>query len=75
MSIEEVASRAGVGKATIYRRWPSRGALVLDAFVAEFLALQPLPETGTLAVTCSPRCELLDAVSVHRPVRGQCSPA
>ena len=49
MSIEEVASRAGVGKATIYRRWPSRGALVLDAFVAEFLALQPLPETGTLS--------------------------
>ena len=48
MSIEEVASRAGVGKATIYRRWPSRGALVLDAFVAEFLGQQPLPETGTL---------------------------
>jgi AcrR family transcriptional regulator len=48
MSIEEVASRAGVGKATIYRRWPSRGALVLDAFVAEFLAQQPLPDTGTL---------------------------
>jgi AcrR family transcriptional regulator len=48
MSIEEVASRAGVGKATIYRRWPSRGALVLDAFDAEFLAQQPLPDTGTL---------------------------
>lgn len=48
MSIEEVASRAGVGKATIYRRWPSRGALVLDAFVAEFLGQQPLPDTGTL---------------------------
>ena len=48
MSIEEIASRAGVGKATIYRRWPSRGALVLDAFVADFLARQPLPDTGTL---------------------------
>jgi AcrR family transcriptional regulator len=48
MSIEEVASRAGVGKATIYRRWPSRGALVLDAFLAEFLGQQPLPDTGTL---------------------------
>jgi AcrR family transcriptional regulator len=48
MSIEEVASRAGVGKATIYRRWPSRGALALDAFVADFLGQQPLPETGTL---------------------------
>jgi AcrR family transcriptional regulator len=48
MSIEEVASRAGVGKATIYRRWPSRGALALDAFLAEFLGQQPLPDTGTL---------------------------
>src|SRR5450755_1541159 len=48
MSIEEVASRAGVAKATVYRRWPSRGALALDAFVAEFTALQPLPDTGFL---------------------------
>jgi AcrR family transcriptional regulator len=31
MSMEEVAARAGVGKATIYRRWRSRGALALDA--------------------------------------------
>jgi len=48
MSIEEVASRAGVGKATIYRRWASRGALALDAFLAEFRSQQPLPDTGTL---------------------------
>jgi AcrR family transcriptional regulator len=48
MSIEEVASRAGVGKATIYRRWTSRGALALDAFLAEFQSQQPLPDTGTL---------------------------
>ncbi len=48
MSIEEVASRAGVGKATIYRRWSSKGALALDAFLAEFKQQQPLPDTGTL---------------------------
>jgi AcrR family transcriptional regulator len=48
MSIEEVASRAGVGKATIYRRWASKGALALDAFLAEFQGQQPLPDTGTL---------------------------
>lgn len=48
MSIEEVAARAGVGKATIYRRWHSRGTLALDAFRAEFKAQQPLPDTGTL---------------------------
>ena len=46
--MEEVAARAGVGKATIYRRWHSRGALALDAFMAEYRALQPLPDTGSL---------------------------
>jgi AcrR family transcriptional regulator len=48
MSIEEVAARAGVGKATIYRRWPSKGLLALDAFVEAFREQQPLPDTGTL---------------------------
>ncbi len=48
MSMEEVAARAGVGKATVYRRWRSRGALALDAFMADFTAAQPLPDTGTL---------------------------
>jgi AcrR family transcriptional regulator len=48
MSIEEVAARAGVGKTTIYRRWPSKGLLALDAFVMSFRAQQPLPDTGTL---------------------------
>ena len=47
MSMEEVAARAGVGKATVYRRWGSRGALALDAFLAEFSRQQPLPDTGT----------------------------
>ncbi len=31
LSIEAVASRAGVGKATIYRRWPNKESLVVDA--------------------------------------------
>lgn len=48
MSMEEVAARAGVGKATVYRRWPSRGALALDAFLSEFRSQLPLPQTGSL---------------------------
>ena len=31
LSIEDVAARAGVGKTTIYRRWPSKDELVIDA--------------------------------------------
>lgn len=33
LSIEAIAARAGVGKQTIYRWWPSRGAVVLDAML------------------------------------------
>jgi AcrR family transcriptional regulator len=47
MTMEAVAARAGVGKASIYRRWPSKGALALDAFLGEFLGGQPLRDTGS----------------------------
>ena len=47
MSMEEVATRAGVGKATVYRRWPSRGALALDAFLAEFQSQLAPADTGS----------------------------
>jgi AcrR family transcriptional regulator len=34
LSIESIASHAGVGKATVYRWWPNKGGLVMDAFVS-----------------------------------------
>jgi AcrR family transcriptional regulator len=45
LTVEGVAAQAGVGKATIYRRWPSKLALVLAA-VGE-LSRHPLPELTT----------------------------
>ena len=33
LSIEGVAARAGVGKTTIYRWWPSKGVLAVEAFL------------------------------------------
>lgn len=49
MSIEAVAARAGVSKTTIYRWWPSRGVLALDAIYAEWSrARGVVPNRGTL---------------------------
>ena len=48
MAIEEVAARSGVAKTTIYRRWATKGALALDAFIVEFLSQQPAVDTGSL---------------------------
>ncbi len=48
--MEAVASRAGVNKTTIYRRWPNRAAL-LTALVSRMrvpLRKRPLPDTGQL---------------------------
>ena len=46
-TVDAVAAHAGVGKATIYRRWPNREALVLDA-AATLVRKPELPDTGTL---------------------------
>ena len=47
LSIEAVAARAGVGKATIYRRWGSKEELILAA-LAKMSPAGPVPDTGSL---------------------------
>lgn len=47
MSMEAVALRAGVGKPTIYRRWPSKTALVIDALSQHAPAIE-IPEGATV---------------------------
>jgi AcrR family transcriptional regulator len=48
LTMEQVARRAGVGKATIYRRWPAKADLVKDA-IRYFATELPVPDTGSLA--------------------------
>src|SRR6516162_1731257 len=55
--VEAVAARAGVGKATIYRRWPNKEELLLAAFGS---LKSPFPEPNGVSV----RDDLLAMVKV-----------
>lgn len=48
VSVDEVSRRSGVSKTTIYRHWPSRSALLLDA-CSKLGGPATLPNTGSLA--------------------------
>ncbi|OBI15002.1 hypothetical protein A5712_29480 [Mycobacterium sp. E2327] len=50
LSMDDIASRAGVGKAAIYRRWPSKEVVVADAIAHWRRRLGPIepPNTGSL---------------------------
>src|SRR4051812_35498986 len=48
LSIADVAARAGVHPTSIYRRWGSREALVMDLAVAQVGRDMPIPDTGSL---------------------------
>ena len=48
LRLEAVARRAGVGKAALYRRWPSKLAMVCDCLEQLDLSLSAIPDTGSL---------------------------
>ncbi|MER0246896.1 TetR/AcrR family transcriptional regulator [Streptomyces sp. HSW2009] len=51
LTIEAIAARAGVGKQTIYRWWPSKAAVLFDSFLdqSDGAPEVTLPDTGDLA--------------------------
>ena len=48
LSIEGVAKRARVGKTAVYRRWPTKQAMVVAALSAVAVAAIDVPDTGGL---------------------------
>lgn len=71
LSVESVATTAGVGKATVYRRWANKAELVIDAMATLKPAIDGI-DTGTLdgdielmvAASCSPVSQRLLQVMV-----------
>lgn len=47
-SFEEVARRAGAGKPTLYRWWPTKADLLVEVYSGEKAATVRLPDTGAL---------------------------
>jgi AcrR family transcriptional regulator len=47
MTTEEIASRSGASKATIYKWWPNKYAVAFDAFLSEMMAESRDPDTGS----------------------------
>lgn len=48
VTMEAIAAEAGVGKATLYRWWPCKAGVLMDAFLSANGPCPPFPDTGCL---------------------------
>lgn len=65
MTVDMVATRAKAGKATLYRRWPSKAELVIDAIAC--MKQHPGPGQGTVFVTPDTGTLRGDLVAMVKP--------
>jgi len=68
LSIEAIAADAKVGKATVYRWWPNKGALVVDAFASTTEEELHFPDSGS--VFKDMRVQMKQWLGVLRSPRG-----
>src|SRR5262245_39855253 len=47
VTAEDIANKAGVSKATLYKWWPNKNRIALDAFLAQMAEDVPIPDTGS----------------------------
>jgi len=59
LTIEAIAQKAGVGKATIYRWWSSKSAVVIEAFVDVMLPSTPIPDVDSASEAIGKHIALL----------------
>ncbi|MFB9884754.1 TetR/AcrR family transcriptional regulator [Planobispora siamensis] len=68
VTVEGVAARSEVAKSTVYRWWPSKAALVVDAYLQATADRMPDPDSGDLAADLTDFVTALYQV-IHHPVR------
>lgn len=69
LTIEDVAAHAGVAKATVYRWWPNKAALIADAFSSSTGQKLDFPDTGSIRTDMSQQMRQL--VKIFRSRRGR----
>ena len=69
LTIEAVSAHAGVGKATVYRWWPDKAALIADAFASSTTSKLHFPDTGSVRTDMSQQMRQL--VKILRSRRGR----
>ncbi|MFC9623134.1 TetR/AcrR family transcriptional regulator [Streptomyces sp. NPDC056930] len=62
VTVEAIAARAGVSKKTIYRWWPSKSAVILEAFTDALVGTTPFVDTGDIAADL--RANVMGAVKL-----------
>jgi AcrR family transcriptional regulator len=63
-TIEAIAARARVSKVTIYKWWPSRGAVAIDAYFHRFRESSVFPDTGSVVADIT--AQILSVIETFR---------
>jgi AcrR family transcriptional regulator len=69
LTIESVAAHANVGKATVYRWWPNKAALIADAFASSTTRKLRFPDAGSVYTDMSQQMRQL--IKIFRSRRGR----
>jgi len=69
LTIEAVAANARVGKATVYRWWPNKAALIADAFASSTTRKLHFPDTGSVHTDMSQ--QMRRVIKIFRSRRGR----
>ncbi len=69
LAVEAIAAQAGVGKATIYRWWPNKNAVVIDAFVETMRRTAPRSGDGSQRAALA--AQLRSLVDEYRGATGR----
>src|ERR1700733_10441889 len=69
LTIEAVAAQANVGKATVYRWWPNKAALITDAFAYSTTKKLEFPDTGSVRTDMNR--QMRQVIKIFRSSRGR----